>query len=111
MTGAREERRRWPRFELSCPIVIRDGRGKELLRTRTANISDGGALLLVTASEEIGLGEGLRLDLQIPRQTPNTYMLEPAAARATALRRHDQGDGKAAVAVMFIEPLRLELEV
>jgi hypothetical protein len=111
MTRPRTERRAHRRFDIACPTTIIDENGRELFRAKTANLSDGGALLQpdVHAMEP---GQGVHLNLRVPRQTPNTFMYEDFFSGARVIRLQPTGDGSGtATAVMFAQPLKLELEV
>ena len=114
-----KERRQWRRFAVACPAVITDARGQELLRTRTANISDGGALLAdasaaaaeIPADPAVPIGQKVHLHLRLPRQTPNTFMYEEFTTAAAVVRHHrPEGAEGPAVAVKFEAAADLQLE-
>lgn len=114
MAQQTRERRAHRRLVLTCPVVVSDEGGRELLRTRTLNVSDGGALLQAPADQELAPGEPVKLLLRVPRSTPNTYMLEDFSSGANVVRRQAAADAAGPgqyVAVRFAEPLGLELEV
>jgi hypothetical protein len=100
------EKRMHQRFELSCPIVITDSKGKKLLRTQTLNISDGGAMVADRGSFDVG--DSLMAQLKIPRSTVNTFLMEDVSARARIIR-HETIAAHNGMAVAFIEPLDLNL--
>jgi hypothetical protein len=102
-----EERRGHRRFDLGCPVVVTDGDGRELARTHTLNISDGGALL--AAGRRLKPGQPVRVLFRLPRRTDNTYMLEEFASGAFVVRCRGSGDAPAAV--RFAAPLNLDIEV
>jgi len=108
MTRADPERRRHRRFELTCPIVVTDAQGNELLRTRTVNISDGGALV-EPHEQAVHVGQTVGVDLHLPRSTANTFMYEQVSSEARVVRHHPLADAEAP-ALTFIEPLKLDLE-
>lgn len=109
MRRLQDERRDHPRCRLTCPIVITDSRGKELMQTQTLNISDGG-LLLEPGGKAIGLDEAVHLNLRIPRTTDNTFMYEDFFSGALVVRHQSAGGGRS-LAMAFTQPLQLELEV
>ena len=112
MARRASERRRHKRLELKCPITMAAAAGEPIGRSRTANISDGGALVYLPAGELPACGSEVDLAISVPRRTANTYMLEEFASRAKVLRHQPPGDDPAAaVAFQFAEPLALGLEV
>lgn len=107
-----KERRQHKRFKLTCPIVLTDGKERELLRTRTLDVSDGGLLLAAPTGSLMPVGESVQVFLQVPRETANTRMLEDVRAEAWVLRHQDlPGSDDMGLTLIFAEPLRLELEV
>ena len=108
MGEADTERRRHRRFELTCPVVVTDSRGNELMRTRTLNVSDGGACL-APAAAVIDVGEPVGVSLRVPRSTDNTFMYEQVLADARVVR-HQPAAASPTVALAFIEPMKLELD-
>ncbi len=106
-----KERRKHKRFDLACPVVIYDSQGQELLRTRTINVSDGGALLAASGAQAIPVGEIVQVALHVPRQTPNTRMLEDFFSAASVVRHQDLPDEEqVGIALMFDRPLLLKLD-
>ncbi len=110
MSVGRKERRAHKRFAVPCHAVVTDPAGRELLRAQTANISDGGALLSAPRGELIPVGRSVRLVMRLPRSTENTYMLEEVSSPASVVR-HDRAATGEALAVRFLRPLSLGLEV
>jgi c-di-GMP-binding flagellar brake protein YcgR len=111
MTETVKERRAHKRFNLTCPVVVCDSSGRELLRTRTLNISDGGALVTSAEASAMPPGQALHANLRVPRTTPNTFMYEDFFS-AARVARHDRLAGDMiGVALQFPRPLTLELEV
>ncbi len=111
MTEPGVERRKFKRFDLTCPIIVSDSEGRELLRTRTVNISEGGALLSAPPENVIPLGESVQVFMKVPRTTPNTHMFEEFFAGASAVRHDGAGDdGEAGVALKFDKQVLLDLE-
>jgi len=88
-----------------------DADGAELLRAKTTNLSDGGALL-VPALNVLPVGREIHINLRVPRETPNTFMYEDFFSDARIVR-HDpvRGDQSSAMAVRFAESLNLNLAV
>ena len=112
MSKNREERRRYKRFDLPCPIDVCDGEGNVLTSTRAANVSDGGVFLPVPVQAAPPLGSKLQINFRVPRSTPNTYMLEEFSSSARVARHQPLVDNSAAgVALQFARPIRLQLEV
>ena len=108
MTAAEENRRAHSRFELTCPITITDSSGNVLLKTRTLNISDGGALL-EPHEDTIEIGAPVDVTMNVPRSTANTFMFEQVSSPAQVIRSQ-QAEDLESLALMFIEPLKLDLE-
>ena len=102
------ERRKYPRFEVPCRLRVElaDGQG---LRTRTLNVSNGGAYFVV--DEKVDLGGEITVRLAVPRDTANTFFLEQFAAKAHVIRRDPAPEGTpgAAIAVRFEKVLALDL--
>ena len=123
-----QDRRQHARSRISCAIVIYGPTGRrELARTRTENVSDGGCYVIIEKSaphEWIWVPRRcdespLIMELKVPRQTANTYMLEPVRSagrivrierpplkrQSTTARGADLG-----LALQFKNPLELQLE-
>jgi len=112
MNRPKRERRAHKRHPISCPVVIADQQGNELFKSKTFNISNGGALFSVPIERTIPLGKSVRLNIRIPRSTPNTFMYEEIASDAQVVRHEPMVDvSQAATAVKFLKPLNLSLEV
>ena len=112
MTRSPRERRASIRFDLTCLVVITDSAGKELLRTKTLNLSDGGVLLTAPTNQTIPLGQYVHVDVRLPRSTPNTFMLEEISSDAGILRHQPMRDNSSvATALTFTKPLKLGLAV
>ena len=105
---ASSERRQYPRFETPCRVRIELASGRDV-RTRTINVSDGGAYFIV--EEGIDVGPEVTVRLAVPRDTANTFFLEQFAAKAQVIRREPPPDGQvgAAIAVRFEKALALDL--
>ena len=118
------ERRKFRRFEQACPVALYlDNVKNHSARacSRTDNISNGGCYVTVIQTADIEPNSLIRLDLKIPRQTPNTYMLEPFQTDAFVVRVEPVGNVKSSVstskktkelglALKFTNPLELSLE-
>jgi len=102
------ERRKHRRFDVVCRLCLEAPGGAEV-RTRTVNVSDGGAYFLT--EEEIEVGHEVRVRLTVPRDTANTFFLEQFAAQAQVVRCDPPGGGQKAggVAVKFEKVLALDL--
>jgi len=112
MSKSRKERRKHPRFDLSCPIRIEGDAGNALHRTRALNVSDGGVFVAVPIDALPPFGSELNVQFSVPRTTPNTYMLEEFSSRAKVVRHQPMKDSRqAGLAMRFAEPLELMLEV
>jgi len=109
-----KDRRRFQRFTLGCPVGLFTpavGRWrKEFARSRTENISNGGCYLTLTEKPDFQSLQTLQLELNLPRHTPNTYMLEPVRTSARILRIDDSHPSETSLAIQFEKPLDLHLE-
>ena len=106
------ERREHPRYELACPLKLSTDGGKVLLRTRTGNLSDGGAYFALDLDEALPVGTKTGVEIVLPRTTPNTRMLEHVVAEADVVWcRPDRAEGRATVGIRFAKPLDLMIEV
>ncbi len=111
MTRTPDERRAYRRFDLTCPVVVTDNAGKELLRTKTLNLSNGGALLTIPAKQTIPLGQPVHIDVRLGRSTANTFMLENISTAASILRHEPMQDhSSVATALTFTKSMKLGLE-
>ncbi len=107
MAAAEENRRAHPRIELTCPVTVTDSQGNVLLRTRTLNVSDGGALL-EPREQTIEVGLPVSVAMNLPRSTANTFMFEEVLTSAEVIRSQQAADLES-LALTFIEPLKLDL--
>jgi len=105
-TGA--ERRKHRRHRIPCRLRVELPAGKGL-RTRTHDVSDGGAYFV--ADEPLKVGHMVSLYLAVPRDTANTFFLEQFVASARVVRAEPTGEegGKTGVAVRFEKALALDL--
>lgn len=107
------DRRVFRRWEMPCLISLFDDGGRMLARTRTVNISDGGAYVMVPVENlpEGSLPHKLNVHLSVPRSTPNTYLLEDFRTWATVRRAEPlEREDCAGLAISWIEPIHLELQ-
>lgn len=113
MSANMAERRIHKRWPIACPVSILSQSGQVLLRAKTANISDGGAYMILPV-DKLGGGDlpaRFAVELSVPHATPNTYMIEEFRARATVVRAEPLIDAdQAGLALSFAEPLRLEMD-
>jgi len=102
------ERRVHARFEVPCRVRI-DRQDGQPLRTRTLNVSNGGAFFIASAVPRIG--ETFHVRLSVPRETSNTFFLEQFAVKAEVVRHEPRPElGEATgVAVKFERTLSLDL--
>ena len=106
-----KERRRHKRFVVRCPITLSTQDGEVLCRTRTGNISDGGTYLALPPEVLPSVGTWLSLRLSVPRDTPNTYMLEEFRSPARVVRHQPLKErGLTGLALQFAKPLDMILE-
>ena len=108
MTSTPSERRAHRRYAIECPVIVRDGAGRELTRGRSVNVSDGGLFVSPAGGVASCDDEHLHVDLRVPRVTPDACLYEEFFIPARALRhqRREDGDG---VAVQFALPVALAL--
>jgi len=104
------ERRRYPRFELACPVELRDSTGQVLAQTETANVSHGGFLASLPSQAGITLEDVLSIDLLVPPDAAGAGQPRPYACQGKVVRVQDLDDPEAkVVAVEFLQPLDLGL--
>ncbi|MCJ7545044.1 MAG: PilZ domain-containing protein [Phycisphaerae bacterium] len=105
------ERRRHKRFAVPCPVRLSQGDAAEATG-KTANVSDGGMLVPLPPQMLPACGNVVDVLLRVPRQTPNTYMLEEFVSRARVVRYDALADREGAGAALeFVHPMELGLEV
>ena len=105
-------RRRHKRTALNCPVTVCDRGGQALAGGDSLNISDGGMLLSIRVEDLPALRTAVNVAFSVPRETPNTFMLEDFASPATVIRHGALVDeARAAVALRFGRPVSLALEV
>ena len=110
------ERRRHKRYRVPCPAsLLRAGKGsqkEEAVQARAVDLSDGGAMLAVPIKAVPHVSEKVRVVLNVPRETPNTRMLEEFSCEARIVRHQMLVDNSyAGVALQFVSTQPLALEV
>jgi c-di-GMP-binding flagellar brake protein YcgR len=108
------ERRRHKRHRVSCLAkMLRESKDKsEAVKTRSIDLSDGGAMLAIPIKVVPRISEKIRVVLSVPRETPNTRMVEDFSCEARVIRHQPLRDNEVVgVAVQFQPTVRLGLEV
>ena len=110
------ERRRHKRYRVPCPAsLLRAGKGsqkEEAVQARAVDLSDGGAMLAVPIKAVPHVSEKVRVVLNVPRETPNTRMLEEFTCEARVVRHQPLEDNTVVgVALQFQPAQSLGLEV
>ena len=109
-----KERRRHARYALGCPVGLflpTTGYWRNpIARSRTDNISNGGCYLTLEKNPDLPADQVLRLTLNVPRQTPNTYMLEPVRTAARIVRIETSHPSEIGLALQFEESVELQLD-
>ena len=112
MASRKQERRVHRRWELTCPIVVLDAKGKVLFKTRAVNVSDGGAYCTrgVDNLASGSLPQRVGIRLSVPRSTRNSFMFEEFQGAARVIRTEPLIDAaRAGMALQFLQPLSLDL--
>ncbi|MHC4983636.1 MAG: PilZ domain-containing protein [Planctomycetota bacterium] len=108
MTNAAQERRRFKRHNVACPIKISDGCGGDPVETTTVNVSRGGALLVVPADRAPECKS--TVEVQLSAQDTEGEVRQ-FSCRATVVRHeHVEAAGQTGVALKFDEPLPLSFK-
>ena len=116
MAKSAVERRRHKRHRIPCPVrLLRSSKDKangEVVRGKTLDVSDGGAMLAVPIKAVPHLSERVRVVLSVPRETPNTRMVEEVSCEARVVRHQPLEDNEVVgVALQFQPAQTLGLEV
>ena len=112
MHGTPSEKRQHKRTELAFSFTLRGGESEVISKTKSLNISDGGALVSVPVDAVPEFGSNLHVCFSVPRKTPNTYMLEDFLCSGRVVRHQPLEDNRlVGVALEFSQPLQLALEV
>jgi len=109
----KDERRKHERYDVPCPITI-SGEGGLVVTGKTWNVSDGGIFLPGPLQTLPACGAEIEVRFSVPRSTPNSYMLEEFHTPARVLRHQPAGkskDDNIGVAMVFLKPLDLKIEV
>ncbi len=104
------ERRNHKRFELSCPVKI-SITGGQTHSGETLNISNADLLAVVPSSALCAPGTKVLLTISVPRVTPNTFMYEEFTCLGFIARLQTADKDHIGVAIQFVQPLDLLLEV
>lgn len=104
------ERRKHKRFDLSCPVKISID-GKDAMSGETVNISNADMLAVVPSRALCAPGTKVLLTVSVPRVTPNTFMYEEFTCVGFIARLQEADKEHIGVAIQFVQPLELLLEV
>jgi c-di-GMP-binding flagellar brake protein YcgR len=106
------DRRRHKRHRVACAAAIQRSTVAEPVKSKTIDVSDGGAMLAIPVKVVPRLSERVRVVLALPRSTPNTYMVEEISMDALVIRHQPmEADDVVGVALQFQVPKDLGLEV
>ncbi len=102
------ERRRYRRFDISCPITVTAGGGEVLARTTTVNVSCGGAFYLAPADRAPQRESVVEVSLTAPGEdrAPADFRCQATVVRHEAVGQ----EGLVGVALSFARSLPLVLE-
>lgn len=102
------ERRQFDRIGKACPVWFIKENANEI-KARTINIGDGGVLCRIHENEvPWHVGDFVRMRLNIPRETPNTYFLENLETDGRVIRLEVPGDQDGHLMALAFHP-RLDL--
>lgn len=118
------DRRGFHRVPLVCDVWQRSETGERIgsgrfggLAGKTLNVSDGGALIQLTALPDDSVcrpqpGQAIELTLALPRSTADTYLLEHVKVQGEVIRvfGHGQDQPATTFAVRFGNPQSLQLD-
>jgi len=109
MSGAHvRERRQFERIGKTCPVWFVNEETREI-KARTVNIGDGGMLCRIKEDEiPWHVGDFVRMRLNVPRETPNTYFLENLETDGRVVRFDIPGDQDGHLVALAFHP-RLDL--
>jgi PilZ domain len=109
-----KERRHYPRYALGCPAELFPPAAghwrNQIVHSRTDNISNGGCYITLEKYPELQTDQSLQLELNVPRHTPNTYMLEPVRTAVRIVRIETARPSDTGLALEFEKPVELQLE-
>jgi c-di-GMP-binding flagellar brake protein YcgR len=107
-----DERRKHKRHRVSVVIALQRPASAEPLKSKTLDVSDGGAMLTIPIKNVPKLSERVRVLLSLPRSTANTYMVEEVACDARVVRHQPmEADDVVGIALQFSATQNLGLEV
>jgi len=102
------ERRQFNRVGKACPVWFVHENTQEI-KAKTLNLSDGGMLCVVKEDEvPWHVGDFVRLRLNVPRETPNTYFLESMETDGRVVRFDVARDVQGHLVALAFHP-RLDL--
>ena len=105
-----EERRRYPRFKLFCPVKLLGESGKLLAEAQTLDISDGGMLVLLPSGPAPAIGTVLAVRLHVPSSASDSGEMRQFSCQGRVLRHANIGPGKRiALAIEFLGPVQFDL--
>lgn len=105
------ERRQFDRISKSCPVWFSAEELRDELKARTVNLCDGGVLCRLGVDEvPWNVGDFVRLRLNVPRETPNTYFLENVEADCRVVRFEVSREGDDHLMALAFHP-RLDLGI
>ena len=105
------ERRKHKRHKITCQVALHRA-AKDEVKSKTIDVSDGGAMLAIPVKVVPRLSERVKVVLALPRSTPNTYMVEEISLDALVIRHQPmEADDVVGVALQFQTPKDLGLEV
>jgi len=108
MTESPQDRRRFPRYDVTYPVRILDRSGRVSFETKTANLSRGGALFYVPADRAPKANSTIEIGLSAPGADGK---MDQFCCQAVVIRlQESQMPGQVGVAVAFTCPLPLKLK-
>jgi c-di-GMP-binding flagellar brake protein YcgR len=108
------ERRKYKRHRLACVVALHRHSAGEAVKSKTLDVSDGGAMLTIPIKNVSvpKVNERVRVVLALPRSTPNTFMIEEVTCEARVIRHQPmEDDDVVGVALQFSAAQNLGLEV
>jgi c-di-GMP-binding flagellar brake protein YcgR len=111
MAKMTNERRSHVRVSIPCHAAVFDRAGRAVAKSRTKDLSNGGALLHVPVTVLPEIGALINVTILVPRVTANSRLFEDFAAPARVVR-HAPGDSASLseMAIEFENPLHLMLD-
>ena len=112
MSDAFAEQREHPRIPVTWPVrLFDDNNGRQILQTRTIDLSNGGALVEMPPEELVEVGDLLRVELVAPPpEGSGEGAVRHLWCRARVVRHHPcKGAEQTGVAMEFQQLLNLGL--